>query len=167
MARTQTILPSNLDDAKGDKMGISVHTVIDLGIELIQGGINGKNPTIENWFQVIQSILSETNIVLTDYTRVRTLVYRLAMDLVLAFDKSQWFNKGLNQTLEVHRLWIATYLTFGAPWKDHEKWFQMSMPRTFRHNLVEICQVTSNGGVHVWRRFLLPCNSLHDILCAP
>ena len=115
--------PFDLQDEEGDETGDSVRAVIDIGIELIQGGFEGKNPAINNWLQVIQSVLIETNPTFTDYTKVRTLVYRLAItDPVQAFDKSQWFNQGLNQTLEIHRLWIATYLTFGAPWKDRVKW---------------------------------------------
>ena len=115
---------TDLNDPTGDEIGLSVRAIIDLGIELIQGELHDKNPTIGNWLQVIQSVLLETNTALEDYTRVRNLVFRLAQtDPVKAFDAPHWFNNGLNQTEDVHRLWIATYLTFGAPWKDRDTWF--------------------------------------------
>ena len=60
---------------------------------------------------------------------MRKAVCRLALtDPIKLFPKAHWFGDKLSQVYKSHTLWIATYLAFGAPWRDRTHWHRLATP---------------------------------------
>ena len=123
-------ITQELLDVDGDLDGTSLEAKLALGHNLITGGTQkDKNPSIANWQQVINDAFTNLSPVFVDYGMIRVVALRLALtDPVTLFTTKHWFNEALTQVLDVHNFWIATYLTFGAPWKNREFWFRPKTP---------------------------------------
>jgi hypothetical protein len=93
--------------------------------------------TIDSWIQVMAYALDvgeQTNPTVDAGTYhelkiIRRMAVRLALsDPVELFPSSSWKNGELNPDLQSHRVWTASYLIFGAPWKTRENWFATPPP---------------------------------------
>ena len=123
-------ITQELLDVDGDLDGSSLDAKLAIGHNLITGGTQkDKNPSVANWQQVIHDSFVNIEPVFIDYATMRTVILRFALtDPVKLFTTKHWFNDGLTQVMDSHNLWIATYLTFGAPWKDREFWHRLKSP---------------------------------------
>ena len=119
--------PELLGEDEDDKN--SLRKQMEEGKEMIATDLKNQHPTIENWLLVILNVFSDFSPDLTHYAALRTTFIRLALsDPVALFPKDQWFNDGLSMVYESHAIWIASYIEFGAPWKNREYWQEPTKP---------------------------------------
>jgi hypothetical protein len=66
-----------------------------------------------------------------DFKTIRLLAVRLALsDPVNLFPSSSWKNGELTNNEDMHIAWMASYVVFGAPWKNRVNWFETTAPPT-------------------------------------
>ena len=114
--------PKELGNEEDPEPG-TLAAIMEEGKELFPDETDNGNLTIAHWVQVIYSVFQDMTPALTHYAAMRKAVCRLALtDPTKLFSKTHWFGDKLSQVYKSHTLWIATYLTFGAPWRDRTHW---------------------------------------------
>jgi hypothetical protein len=128
--------PYTADELDGTKCNYDESLEFDIGVALVYVAHDvGIAASVPQWMYVYAHAFAKEDDSDEDNHRDFQIICRMAIRLALSnpvnlFPKSSWHNGALTTTLDEHVAWVASYLTFGAPWKNHNDWFVTSAPST-------------------------------------
>jgi hypothetical protein len=127
-----------LGELSGDSNGFSrnncLKTHVLFGIKLMT--LNGGLASVHDWSnafaQAFKSIPANVPDRLDTCGETRRLAIRLALTDPIAFFPSSYFTKKkeLRRNMNVANAWTASYLRYGAPWRNRNHWFTSHTPKS-------------------------------------
>jgi hypothetical protein len=115
----------NPDELDGTKCNYDESLEFDIGVALLYvSHEEGRPTTVAQWMRTYAYVFSKEDVEDIDddhrnFLITRRMAIRLALsDPVNLFPKSSWHNGELITTSAEHAAWMASYIIFGAPWKN-------------------------------------------------
>jgi hypothetical protein len=110
----------------------SLTSQLEIGMEYLETDASGSGiTTVTEWMHIYGYAFGDEAVEIEDCRKLRNVALRLAQsDPMVLFPSSSWKQGRLLMNHDSHSAWIASYLIFGAPWKNGRDKFVSEKPKS-------------------------------------